>query len=296
MRMLYARMQGKIYRVSDQPLKGIWDFGAHETSKEWDYWKESERKLAKDESFFIKASFEDLKDYNLVICDDTPHINMLSKGILKKIQKIKESKAVLFVRMEEEGKIKLYFQVIRQCSFIKKKFISFSNMAHIEDKPIILIENRTDVYWSQETGKFYFKNIEDLERVLPHFFENKVQDIKQGLQAIKEDASYRYLHLELDLKEIKSTIPRTKLARIKHLLQEERLEIFKENGDPRKRNDYLKYAQKYKPRMVKNEKLMICKASDLDSLCKIIDENYYTTEIGGEQRVANVSEKNSLKD
>ncbi|WP_053944745.1 hypothetical protein [Helicobacter ailurogastricus] len=295
MRMLYARMQGKIYRVSDQPLKGIWDFGAHETSEEWDYWKESERKLAKDESFFIKASFEDLKDYNLVICDDTPHINTLSKGILKKIQKIKESKAVLFVRMEEEGKIKLYFQVIRQGSFIKKKFISFSNMAHIEDKPIILIEDRTDVYWSQETGKFYFKNIEDLERVLPHFFENKVQEAKQRLQAIKDDTSYQYLHLELDLKDIKSTIPKTKLARIERLLQEGRLEIFKKNGDLRKRNAYLKYAQKYRPQILKDSKLLICKVADLDSLYHIVCEAYYTTEIGGEQRVANVSEKNSVE-
>ncbi|CRF41331.1 hypothetical protein HAL013_12220 [Helicobacter ailurogastricus] len=220
---------------------------------------------------------------------------MLSKGILKKIQKTKESKAVLFVRMEEEGKVKLYFQAIRQGSFIKKKFISFSNMAHIEDKPIILIEDRTDVYWSQETGKFYFKNIEDLERVLPHFFENKVQEAKQRLQAIKDDTSYQYLHLELDLKDIKSTIPKTKLARIEHLLQEGRLEIFKKNGDLRKRNAYLKYAQKYRPQILKDSKLLICKVADLDSLYHIVCEAYYTTEIGGEQRVANVSEKNSVE-
>ncbi|WP_233704605.1 hypothetical protein [Helicobacter bizzozeronii] len=270
--MLYCQIRGEVYRVSDQSLKGIWDFGVHEISKEWDYWQESERKLAKDEFFFIEASFEDLKAYELVIYGDTFCANALSKSILEKIQKTKESKAVLFVRTGEEDKRELYFQAIRQGSFIRKKFISFSDMACIEDKPIILIEDRTDVYWSQEAGKFYFKNIEDLERVLPHFFENKVQEAKQGLQAIKEDASYRYLHLELDLDEIKSTLSKTKLAKINFLLQEGRLEIFKENGDPKKRNDYLKYAQKYKPRMVKDEKLVICKTTDLDPLYKIMYE------------------------
>ncbi|WP_121022787.1 hypothetical protein [Helicobacter vulpis] len=73
------------------------------------------------------------------------------------------------------------------------------------------------------------------------------------------------------------------------------MEIFKENGDPRKRNRYFEYAQKHKPRMVKDKKLVVCKATDLDPLYRIMYEDYYTTEIGGEQRVATVSEKNNVK-
>ncbi|WP_162983261.1 hypothetical protein [Helicobacter mehlei] len=74
------------------------------------------------------------------------------------------------------------------------------------------------------------------------------------------------------------------------------MEIFKKNGDPTKRNAYLKYAQKYRPQILKDNKLLICKVADLDSLYHIVCEAYYTTEIGGEQRVAAVFEKNSTKD
>ncbi|BCZ19348.1 hypothetical protein NHP190012_09900 [Helicobacter sp. NHP19-012] len=74
------------------------------------------------------------------------------------------------------------------------------------------------------------------------------------------------------------------------------MEIFTKNGDPRKRNDYLKYAQKYRPQILKDNKLVICKVADLDPLYHAMREAYYTTEIGGEQRFAAVFEKNNAKD
>ncbi|WP_104732808.1 MULTISPECIES: hypothetical protein [Helicobacter] len=287
--MLYVQIRGKIYCVSDQSLKGIWNFKAYENRQEVDYIKGHGRNLQKGEVFSMQAPLEALKDYRLVISGETSSINAVSKDILEKNKENKRNESkVLFVRVKEENNLKLYFQTIKQGSIIKKNSISFFNtngMAHIDDKPIILIQNRTDVYWNQATGKLYFRQIEDVERVLPYFFEDKVREIKQGLKDIR-DSNYSYLRLNLDPNEITSAMPKAKLVRIEFLLQKGHLEIFKDDRNLSKRDDYFVYAKQYKSPILKGGKLIICEVSDLDELHHIIFEAYYTTRIGGqEQRV-----------
>ncbi|BCZ19340.1 hypothetical protein NHP190012_09820 [Helicobacter sp. NHP19-012] len=245
-----------------------------------------------------------------MIHGDTTSVNKIDLDILKKDknnEKREDQLQTLFVcteeqNMEHEGKkiIKAYFQAIRQGSIIKKAFLYFLNEElQIENKPIILIQDRTDVYWKQEIGeigKLYFKNIEDLKRVFPHFFTHKVQEVKEQLQRIAKDDNHPYLSFDLDWDTLKADMPKTKLARINALLKEGCLEIFTKNGDSRKRNAYLQYAKKYRPKIFKDGKLVVCKVADLDSIYYAMRESYYTTEIGGEQRVAAVFEKNNTKD
>ncbi|BEG58095.1 hypothetical protein NHP21005_17830 [Helicobacter sp. NHP21005] len=248
--------------------------------------------------FYIQAPLRMLEDYNLelVIGGDTSSTNTISLNVLKENGGNQENQPkVLFVRTEEGGDVKLYFQAIRRGAVIKKGFVLLGNKPCIENGAVILIREQIDAYWSRKDEKLYFKNIEDLERILPHFFEKKVQDLRQELRSIK-NSDYQYLYLDLDLDKIQPTLPKTKLARIDFLLQKGNLEIFRKNGDPGKRNAYLKYAQKYRPQILKDHKLVICKVADLDSLYHIVCEAYYTTEIGGEQRVAAVFEKNSTRD
>lgn len=287
--MLYVQIRGKIYCVSAQSLKGIWNFKAYENRQEVDYIKEHGRNLQKEEVFSIQTPPEALKDYGLVISGETSSINAVSKDILEKNKENKRNESkVLFVRVEEGNNTKLYFQTIKQGSIIKKNSISFFNtngMAHIDNKPIVLIQDRTDVYWNQATGKLYFRQIEDVERVLPYFFEDKVRKIKQGLKDIR-DSNYLYLRLNLDLNEITSAIAKAKLVRIEFLLQKGHLEIFKDDSYLSKRDAYLEYAKQYKSPILRGGKLTICEVSDLDELHRIICESYYTAKMWEqEQRV-----------
>ncbi|WP_163532418.1 hypothetical protein [Helicobacter suis] len=296
--MLYCQMQGKIYKVSELP-EGVWDFKVYDNCKEINYTPNTDEKsLEKGEVFCIQAPPETLKAYNLVIHGDTTSINTASEDILIKNKESKENTPkVLFVCVGERNKIKIYFQAIRQGSIIKRKFISFNDKVYIGNRPIILIQDHTDVYWSQETNRFYFKKIEDLERVFPDFFERKVQEAKQKLKSIKENLSYQYLRLDLNLDDIKSTMAKIKLMRIDFLLQKGYLELFKDDADQSKRGAYLKYAKKYKPQMIEDGKLVIRKVSGLDALYYVMQQSYYTTEIGEkEQRIATAFEKNSPKD
>ncbi|WP_163499585.1 hypothetical protein [Helicobacter suis] len=296
--MLYCQMQGKIYKVSELP-EGVWNFKVYDNCKEINYTPNTDEKsLEKGEVFCIQASPETLKAYNLVIHGDTTSINTASEDILIKNKESKENTPkVLFVCVGERNKIKIYFQAIRQGSIIKRKFISFNDKVYIGNRPIILIQDHTDVYWSQETNRFYFKKIEDLERVFPDFFERKVQEAKQKLKSIKENLSYQYLRLDLNLDDIKSTMAKIKLMRIDFLLQKGYLELFKDDADQSKRGAYLKYAKKYKPQMIEDGKLVIRKVSGLDALYYVMQQSYYTTEIGEkEQRIATAFEKNSPKD
>ncbi|WP_104759672.1 hypothetical protein [Helicobacter bizzozeronii] len=273
--------------MNDQSLKGIWNFKAYENRQEVDYIKGHGRNLGKGEVFSMQAPFEALKDYDLVTSGDTSDIDTVSKDVLEKNKENKRNESkVLFVRVKEENNIKLYFQTIKQGSIIKKGSIFFFNdMVHIDNKPIVIIQDRTGVYWNQATGKLYFRQIEDVERVLPYFFEDKVQKIKQGLEAIKE-SKYQYLRLALDLNEITSAMPKAKLIRIEFLLQKGHLEIFKDDSYLSKLDAYLEYAKQYKSPILKDGKLIIREVSNLDELYRIIFESYYTTRIGGqEQRV-----------
>lgn len=295
---LYCHMQGENYYVGNMPLKGTWEFKAYETCQERDYREEHGRNLERGEIFCIQAPLEALKGYELVIHGDTSNINTINLDVLTKNGE-EDKYNTLFVRVEERNQIKLYFQAIRKGSIIKKSFFSFfDNKPCIENKPIILIRDHTDVCWCQgkEGGKFYFKKIEDLERMFPRFFENKIQETKQKLQAIKEGTNYQHLLLDLNLDEINSDLPKTKLVRIDSLLQEGCLEIFKKDGDSKERDAYLKYAKRYKPQMLRGRKLIVRKVPDLDALYHIMRQSYYTTEIGKEQRVATAFEKNNPKD
>ncbi len=152
-------------------------------------------------------------------------------------------------------------------------------------------------FGGKKMGSFILKKIEDLDRVFPYLFENKVQKMRQKLQAITEDSSYQYLHVAINLGEIQANLPKIKLARMDFLLQSGCLDIFKRGGDPRKRDAYLKYAQKYKPKILKNGKFVIHQVADLDNLYHTMRGAYYTPEVGEqEQRVAIAFEKNNPRD
>ncbi|GMB96834.1 hypothetical protein NHP22001_14230 [Helicobacter sp. NHP22-001] len=153
-----------------------------------------------------------------MINDEPSAINKIDLRVLERDDENGDRSKVLFVRTDENKNVKLYFQVIRQGAMIKKGVLYFlDENPSVENKPIILLRDQVDAYWSQATEKLYFKKIGDVERVLPHLFEEKVQDLRQGLMAIKSP-DYHYLRLNLDLDTIKSSLPRTKLARIDFLL------------------------------------------------------------------------------
>ncbi|WP_120946068.1 hypothetical protein [Helicobacter labacensis] len=115
--------------------------------------------MERGELFSIQVSPQDLKDYELIISGDTSHSNTIRMDILENNDKNQEGLAkVLFVRAAEEDGIKLYFQAIRQGSIIRKSFLYFvDNKSHIENKPMLVIQDRTDVFWRQKDGKLYFK-------------------------------------------------------------------------------------------------------------------------------------------
>ncbi|TSA84716.1 hypothetical protein [Helicobacter mehlei] len=188
MSILYCHIGGTNYRVGNISLEDTWDLKTYENCQKKDYRKEHGRSLEKKETFYIQAPLKMLEDYHLelVIGGDTSSLNTIDLNVLEENDSNRKNQSkVLFVRTEEGDDVKLYFQAIRRGAVIKKGFVLLGNQPCIENGAVILIREQIDAYWSRKDEKLYFKDIKDLERILPHFFEKKFKILDKDLELLR---------------------------------------------------------------------------------------------------------------
>lgn len=163
-----------------------------------------------------------------------------------------------------------------------KKFLSFfgDNEPCLLDnnKQMILINNEPDAVYNVEENRLYFKSIPTVKPIFSGIEELYKEATNEEVEAF---FNLGFIRLSGDFSADKvKTLNRRRIKEAK--------EIYENYTDEDK--DALKvYAQKYLPNLNYNPKRDVCDITDdnqLKDLLYCILQRYYTTEIGGQKRVA----------
>lgn len=194
----------------------------------------------------------------------------------KTLNKIKDSK-IEFVFLVQNNNF--YFQRVTPSQIVERKFLSFKNNQIIDDGQGIVIKDEADAYYDKKSDILYFKNL------------NSIKGIFDGIQSLYREATDEeveeflnkgFIKLEGDygLKSV-GVLNRKRIGLILELINEMNKKEF---------GDILDYVCKYCGNLKfdnDENKFIISSDSDLKSLIFGIDQRYYTTEVGGEKRLAN---------
>lgn len=271
---IYGKADKHFYKVTEDLLEGVWDYGFKECEGQIDFMKNSSYKLEDNEIFYLETSDGDLAEY-LNVMENTTLCNFVTKNDLKKLE-------TLYVFEGTKGNFHLYIQRIMPSARIEKTIISFNpdiKLAHIEkDRIYIPIYDKTHLYWNQEKQKIYFKKFSDLESVFPSFSKYYREATKEDIEKFKDHTKYPFLNVQIsDF----TSLSKRRLQKIAKIVDE--LDRVKENFE-----EYKSYALKYKANLVKNDKFEICTHESIDELDEVVFRKIYTTEAGEEEiRVAN---------
>lgn len=280
---LYGKSGNNFYLITQDNMKDIWQFDIA-GYKEIDFIQNgSQYNLEDDEIFFIQI--ED-KEVNLYLdnIENTSNCNNITRNAIETLE------TLYFFNKDNSGNIELFIQRVMPSMRIKKSFIRFEeksikmdiDKAHIEKKQITIpILNYTHVYWSQKNRKIYFKKFSDLESVFSNFAHYFREANEEDIKKFTDSGEYPFLDIRnLNFKEAS----KTKLKTIALIVDE--LTNVKENL-----NSYKEYANKYKPRLMSNDKFRIETFNDIDDLSDVIFRKIYTTEAGDQE----VRKANSFK-
>ena len=177
-----------------------------------------------------------------------------------------------------------FFQIINSSFFISKKWFSISELKIETEKPIITINPFADAIYDKQNDTLYFKKLTDAQKI----FKGMDQLYKEATE-VETQAFLASDFLEVSQKFIPNqvTVPnRKRIALVSQTLErlsnEEKIAIYN-------------YTNEYGQVIYEDGKFKIENDDDLKFVLWGIEQRFYTTQIGGEKRVANsiISIKNN---
>lgn len=264
---------GHFYRLLNFP-KGMWDFAQISQAKSLDFLECMEHKLEDDEVFYLPLTDKhpSLVPYLNCIKNTPACLDIPNKKTLEKLQCF----YVFTEQAENErkgAKIKLYIQRIMPAMRLNKhQCLLLKGALYVEKTPSICIRNQTDLFWDEEAGKIYFKKYTDLNALFHTLAQGYLNTDGVSLEMLKDHG----IQVSLTLKD-PSLSQKVKIRKIATLMEK--------LGTSKDRQQYHSYAKKYGLNAF-GQSFKIDKTKDIDTLLHLLNKAYYTTEIGGEQRVA----------
>lgn len=242
----------EVYNTADLVLNGI------------DY---NPATLIEEEELYQLSNFSET-DYCLNFLAEelnTVDFNQITKDNLKKISFICTIQENLY-----------FFQIINSSFFISKKWFSIDELTLETEKPIITINPFADAIYNKDNDTLYFKKLTAAQKIF--------KGMDQLYKVATEDETITFLQsnfLEVseDFSSNLVTIPnRKRIALVNETLNrltdEEKVAIYD-------------YTNEYGQVAYDNGKFKIENDEDLKFVLWGIEQRFYTTQIGGEKRVAN---------
>ncbi len=169
-----------------------------------------------------------------------------------------------------------FFQIINSSFYISKKWFSIDELALETDKPIITINPFADAIYDKQNDTLYFKKLSAAQKIF-----KGMDQLYRTATDVETSAFLNNDFLKVNENFIaeKVTIPnRKRIALVNETLKkfsdEEKLYIYE-------------YTNNYKKVTFANGKFKIETDDDLKFVLWGIEQRFYTTPIGGDQRVAN---------
>ena len=223
--------------------------------------------LIEDQELYKLSNFSN-SGYSLeFISNDLDSVNhdQITKADLKKLSFICTLQESLY-----------FFQIINSSFYISKKWFSIDELSLENDKPIITINPFADAIYDKENDILYFKKLSAAQKL----FKGMDQLYREATDG--ETAAF----LEQEFLEVKDTFLKENVTipnRKRIALVNETLKKF---SDTEKQAIY-DYTSTYKKVTFEDGKFKIDTDDDLKFVLWGIEQRFYTTPIGGEQRVAN---------
>ena len=223
--------------------------------------------LIDDGELYQLSNFSD-SGYSLeFITNDLDSVNhdQITKADLKKLSFICTVQGSLY-----------FFQIINSSFYISKKWFSIDELSLETDKPIITINPFADAIYDKENDILYFKKLSAAQKI----FKGMDQLYREATDV--ETASF----LEQEFLEVKETFVKENVTipnRKRIALVNETLKKF---SDKEKQAIY-DYTSTYTKVTFEDGRFKIETDDDLKFVLWGIEQRFYTTPIGGEQRVAN---------
>lgn len=169
-----------------------------------------------------------------------------------------------------------FFQIINSKFFINKKWFSIEEPLLETEKPIVTINPFADAIYEKNSDTLFFKKLSLAQKI----FKGMDQLYKEATEAETQTfLDSEFLEVSADFNAISVTVPnRKRIALVNetlnHLSDDEKEAIYD-------------YTNEYGQVTYENGKFKIDTDDDLKFVLWGIEQRYYTTQIGGEKRVAN---------
>ncbi|AZI66183.1 hypothetical protein EIB71_00140 [Kaistella daneshvariae] len=169
-----------------------------------------------------------------------------------------------------------FFQIINSSFFISKKWFSIDELTLETEKPIITINPFADAIYNKENDTLYFKKLTAAQKI----FKGMDQLYKEATEAETQTfLQSDFLEVSVDFPVNLVTIPNRKRIALVN-------ETLNKLSDAEKVAIY-DYTNEYGQVAYENGKFKIESDDDLKFVLWGIEQRFYTTQIGGEKRVAN---------
>lgn len=196
---------------------------------------------------------------------NTVNFNQITKADLKKLS---------FICTIQENLT--FFQIINSSFFISKKWFSIDELTLETEKPIITINPFADAIYNKNNDTLYFKKLTAAQKI----FKGMDQLYKEATETETQTFMQSdFLEVAADFSPNLVTIPnRKRIALVNETLNrlsdDEKVAIYD-------------YTNEYGQVTYENGKFKIENDEDLKYVLWGIEQRFYTTQIGGEKRVAN---------
>ncbi|WP_163400633.1 hypothetical protein [Flavobacterium fluviatile] len=196
---------------------------------------------------------------------DTVNQDQISKADLKKLSFICTVQANLY-----------FFQIINSSFFISKKWFSIEELTLETEKPIITINPFADAIYDKNSDILYFKKLPAAQKIFKGM-DQLYKEATEGETQTFLDNDFLDVNVAFVAKNV--TVPnRKRIALVNETLNnlsnDEKLAIYD-------------YTNEYAQVTFQDGKFKIESDDDLKFVLWGIEQRFYTTNIGGEKRVAN---------
>lgn len=223
--------------------------------------------LIEEEEIYQLTNFS-ATDYSLNFLTDeisTVDYDQITKADLKKLSFICTVQENLF-----------FFQIINSSFFISKKWFSIDELTLETEKPIITINPFADAIYDKASDILYFKKLTSAQKI----FKGMDQLYKEATEAETQTfLQSEFLKVSEQFSANLVTIPnRKRIALVTQTLSklsnQEKLDIYE-------------YTNQYGQVTYEDGKFKIESDDELKFVLWGIEQRFYTTQIGGEKRIAN---------
>lgn len=230
-----------------------------------------------DEEWFVLENFSE-KNY----CP-TLLINQFTAANYAALPTEKYSSIQYIVSVQNEATLFLFQKVTQSAIYERKRWLSFSHQASlIEENNMVVIKEIPDAIYNKNEDKMYFKQL------------NSITSVFVGIDELYREATTEEVQnfLGLNILNINQnfTIDKVKTANRKRIKAAQ--ETYSNFTDDQKAL-IPEYAVKYCNDIydIENKRFNISSDEELTKALNILNQRYYTTEIGEEKRLANSVEK-----